>query len=152
LLEQTPQATARLMNLLRIILIAVATVISITARADFYANQMISSLGNFQVDASGSHVEISKTNDQAVFEVIWRGGDGVKTIDGSVTKEESLTSDWFVFPESASRIWLFDGKDLFVVVKTEKSSGVFSGQEHFENCPKQVEDALPQKVQKRYFN
>ncbi|HZF00425.1 MAG TPA: hypothetical protein VE344_00865 [Methylomirabilota bacterium] len=145
MLEQTSQATARLMNFGKIILILAVLVISITSRADSF-NQMIRSLGSFQLDSSDDRVEITKTNNQVVFKVTLEHG------RSSVLSDNDLKNGWFVFLENSLRVWVFDGQDLWVFQQTEKSSGLYSDEEHFVNCPKQVQDALLSKVRERYFN
>lgn len=146
--EQTSQTTAGLMRFFGIILIAVALVFSVTSRADSATNQLIRSLGNFQLDNSGSRLEILKTNDdQTLLKVKWQLDSGY----AAVAPGNSLNDEWFVFVENSSRVWIFDGKDLAVAWQKGIQVKISSSPEEFKNCPKQVREALPPKVQKRYF-
>jgi hypothetical protein len=146
LLEQTAQTAARLMKFFRAILIAAALIVSTSSHAGSVTNQFVRSLGNFQLENSGDRLEISKTNSQIVFKVTLKSDGG----ESSISDSNGLKDGWFIFPE-ISRIWIFDGKHLRVVLKTEKSLAISDSQEKFKNCPKQVQDALPSKVREKYF-
>jgi hypothetical protein len=57
---------------------------------------------------------------------------------------------WFVFIESSSRIWLFDGEShLDLVHRTEKGISRNSVVAVFDTCPKAVWEALPEAVRRK---
>jgi hypothetical protein len=64
---------------------------------------------------------------------------------------------WFVFVESASRVWLFDGKkDLSVLVMSDKNwrgslADDPTAAEDLKACPQEVRQALPEVVRKSLF-
>ncbi len=67
-------------------------------------------------------------------------------------------SAWFAFVESASRVWIFDGKeDLCVLLMTEKNWTLAEAADpaapvNLKACPREVRKALPEMVRIKYFN
>jgi hypothetical protein len=132
------------MNFGKIILICAALVISITSRADSFG-KMIQSLGNYPLDNSGSRLEVYTTNNEVLFKANLANGSGISS-------DNELKNGWFIFPESAGQVWVFDGTDLSVVLATEKNLSISDSQENYRDCPKQVQDALPSKFRAKYFS
>jgi enamine deaminase RidA (YjgF/YER057c/UK114 family) len=141
LLEQTSQATARLMIYLRTILATAALVFSLTSYAGSVTNQFVRSLGNFQLENPNARLETWKTNDEVICKV---------TREPNTATVNGLKNGWFVFPENSTNVWVFDGRNLWLILETEKESNV-SSRKDFENCPKQVQDALPEKIKAKYL-
>jgi hypothetical protein len=83
--------------------------------------------------------------------VTWRSGGVAQT--HKMTSEHWKPKAWFVFVESASRIWMFDGKkSLRVLLITEKKSSNSDAAEDLKACPKEVRQALPDAIRKKYFD
>lgn len=55
-------------------------------------------------------------------------------------------SGWFVFAETASRIWVFDGKALSLQASSDDYVVASDTQSALEHCPSQVRQALPQQL------
>jgi hypothetical protein len=92
-----------------------------------------------QVDITATEGDASRLS----VSVKWRSGDGAKF---SVTQV-----GWFVFIESASRVWVFDGDHLSLLHFHAKSLWCESKPEITKTCPEQVRDVLPESFRKKYF-
>ena len=70
----------------------------------------------------------------------------------AVTEKGFFKKDgWFVYVESPTRIWTFDGdRQLDLVVQSKTQSGRYSAATKgvFETCPSVVWDAVPESVRK----
>ena len=84
------------------------------------------------------------------FSVTWVSGKSRETI--AVTDKGFFKKDgWFVYVESPTRIWTFDGDhQLDLVVQSKTQSGRYSvvTKGVFEACPPVVWDAVPESVRK----
>jgi uncharacterized protein YceK len=58
---------------------------------------------------------------------------------------------WFVYIETSSRVWFFDGDRLCFAERGDRTVDTGLTAEALEQCPKQVRAALPDLVQERYF-
>lgn len=88
----------------------------------------------------------ASTNGHPDVSVTWRAGGVTDTASRSM-----IHAGWFAFVEQPSRVWIFDGDALSLLERRDKSVSDSSSAEAFKSCPKPVKDALPEKIQKRYF-
>jgi hypothetical protein len=100
-----------------------------------------------RLDAKGSNLEfIRAENGRSSWMVTWRDDGGHESV--SMSKEGFFKAQgWFVYIESASRIWLFDGVRQLDLL--HRSPGRIDRQSIvakslFETRPQEVWDALPQ--------
>ncbi|MEW6306533.1 MAG: hypothetical protein AB1705_23960 [Verrucomicrobiota bacterium] len=112
--------------------------------------QFLRSVGSLSLSDAQVHalVTVSKsTNAFPTVSVTWRAG-GVATDANS----KSMTqAGWFVFAEQPARIWVFDGDGLSLLERSDKALSDSSSPEAFKRCPRQVREALPERIRKRYF-
>lgn len=83
--------------------------------------------------------------------------DGDRSV--SRTSYQHLKPDaWFAFVESASRVWIFDGKEDLCVLSMDGTSWSLAEASdpaapvHPNACPEEVRHALPEIVSSKYFN
>ena len=88
----------------------------------------------------------ARTNAHPKVSVTWRAGDVTDSASKPMTH-----AGWFVFLEKPTRVWVFDGDVLSLLERQNKTVSDSSSAEVFKSCPKQVRDALPEKIRKRYF-
>ncbi len=139
------------MNAHRIILafLLVAIPAPTSVRAGESGRHFLRSVGTLsESDAKVRAVVIAtaSTNAHPNVSVTWRAGD----VTDSASKPMNHAG-WFVFVEQPSRIWIFDGDGLSLLERRDKTVSDSSSAEVFKSCPKSVRDALPEKIQKRYF-
>jgi hypothetical protein len=111
--------------------------------------------GSMLLNEAGKQMSVAvstfdNAKQQLCLKVTWHSGD--------VTHSDSMESFhltpnlWFVFVEDASRTWIFDGQSqLRVLLTTEKHYTNSEGQSELNKCPKEVREALPDSVRKKYF-
>lgn len=139
------------MNAHRIILAItlVAILASTSVRAVESDRHFLRSVGTVsQSDAQVRAVvtATASTNAHPDVSVTWRSGDVTDSASKTMTH-----AGWFVFVEQPSRVWIFDGDALSLLERRDKTVSDSSSAEVFKSCPKPVRDALPEKIQKRYF-
>ena len=102
--------------------------------------------GNYELDNSGSRLEISKfANGRLSITTAWNTGGKISFRFGSPTNAQ----DWFVYVENPNMIWLCDGTRFEAFMHDPYGSGAGSVDANlFETCPKEVRDALPETVRK----
>lgn len=103
------------------------------------------------LDIQGSTLEFPVAKDgRQSFSVTWVAGTSRETfsvIDKGFFKRDG----WFVYIESPTRIWTFDGeRQLDLVVQSKVLHGRYSVAHNavFETCPAAVWDAVPDSVRK----
>ncbi|HEV8542698.1 MAG TPA: hypothetical protein VGR78_09940 [Verrucomicrobiae bacterium] len=106
--------------------------------------------GHYSLDAQGSAVTITQEPAGSwTLKVTWRSGDATS----SVAPEDCIRGEgWFVFVETPSRIWVFNGIDEGVLLSnSEKESGAkWFPRAALGNCPQKFWDALPQEIRAKY--
>ncbi len=121
-----------------------------------YAGDFFRTGGGTTVNEGGKQITITVStqqdaNGQLYPTVKWRSG-GV-TLTHEMTSELLKPKAWFVYVESGSRIWMFDGKrSLRVLLITEKESINSDSAEDLKACPKEVRQALPEAIRRKYFD
>lgn len=103
------------------------------------------------LDTNGSTFDFPKAKDgRQSFSVTWVSGKSRQTI--AVTDKGFFKKDgWFVYVESPTRIWTFDGERLLDLVSrdgTHKGRYSVATKGVFETCPSGVWDALPESARK----
>jgi len=112
--------------------------------------------GGTTMNEGGKQITITVSTQQDVSgqlypTVTWRAGGVTQTHE--MTSEQLKPKAWFVFVESGSRIWMFDGKrSLRVLLITESKSSNSDSAEDLKACPKEVRQALPDAIRKKYFD
>jgi hypothetical protein len=86
------------------------------------------------------------TNAHPNVSVTWRAGDVTDSASKPMTH-----AGWFVFAEQSTRVWVFDGDALSLLERHDKTVSDSSSAEALKDCPKQVMDALPEKIRNRHF-
>jgi hypothetical protein len=123
-------------------------------RADqIETNSFIREKGKYTFDEKGSSIEVITAKDgKPSLEISFnRRGDGWTGLSKwSFNKEGILRADgWFVFVESANRLWVFDGKTSLAVLETDDKGNALVKEcdpEAAVVCPTRVKEALPTKV------
>jgi hypothetical protein len=87
-------------------------------------------------------VAVSDAKPSPVVNIVWMSsghhwGSSTSTMQGS---------GWFVYAETPSRIWVFDGKALSLQANSDDYVAAFDTQSALEHCPSQVRQALPQQL------
>ena len=103
------------------------------------------------LDTNGSRLVFTNASDGRLsFALTWISGKSRETI--AMPKEGFFKKDgWFVYVESPTRIWMFDGvRQLDLVTRSDAQKGRYSVTKKgvFETCPQTVWDALPESVRK----
>ena len=103
------------------------------------------------LDTNGSHLVFTNASDGRLsFALTWISGKSRKTI--AMPKEGFFKKGgWFVYVESPTRIWMFDGvRQLDLVTHSDAQNGRYSvtTKGMFETCPKKVWDAVPESVRR----
>jgi hypothetical protein len=104
--------------------------------------------GTITLDTNGSCLLFTNASDGKLsFALTWvtptGGRDTVSMPDAGYFKQDG----WFVYVESPSRIWTFDGdRQLDVITPDGKNAVTMPGV--FETCPQTVWDAVPESVRR----
>jgi hypothetical protein len=128
-----------------------ATAFSRSALADTPRTGFIRKAGTVTLDANGSRLVFTNASDGRLsFALTWISGKSLDTI--AMSKEGFFKKDgWFVYVESPTRIWMFDGvRQLDLVTHSEAHNGRYSVTTKgiFETCPQAVWDAVPESVRR----
>jgi hypothetical protein len=107
------------------------------------------------LDTNGSTLDFPKAKDgRQSFSVTWVSGKSRETL--AVMEKGFFKKDgWFVYIESPTRIWTFDGdRQLDLVSRGGAHKGRYSvaSKGVFETCPPAVWDAVPELVRKVLHN
>ena len=126
--------------------LALAAALSGTAVADEPTTGFVRKADALTLDKSGSKLEFPKAKDGRLsFSCTWVAGNSRETI--AMPREGFFKKDgWFVYIESPTRIWMFDGaSQLDLVMHTGAASGRYpvTAKGVFETCPQKVWDAIP---------
>src|SRR4051812_37111565 len=128
-----------------LITLLLATTFAWSASAGTPTTGFIRESGTYLVDTNGSQIDLSKLKDGILTFSLTR-------IDGKSRETISLPKfskhgGWFVFIESPTRIWTFDGgRQLDVLTPSGRYS--VAAKEYFDTCPKVVWDALPESARR----
>ncbi|HVY68444.1 MAG TPA: hypothetical protein VHH73_00855 [Verrucomicrobiae bacterium] len=112
----------------------------------------LSAEGEFTLRGAKATVTVSarkNADDFPTIEIKWPMTDGT----GSTT-HSAKRGDWFVFAEQPNRVWIFDGEVLILDENAEKSSSsktmsTLSSSKAFQSYPKEVREALPDRVREK---
>lgn len=131
-------------------LIIASTLVATQLSAAVPEDGFIRTTGQYSLDEKGSTLTIAmRPAGSWSLKVTWRSGD----VASSATPDDCLRSvGWFVFVEQPNRIWIFDGVDAGTLLSRsdkELRDSSFST-EILASCPKEVWDALPEKVRSKY--
>ncbi len=101
--------------------------------------------GVYLMDTNGSQVEVSRTvGSQLALSVIRISDHGRDTIN---VPKFSNHKDWFIYMESPSRIWTFDGhRQLDAITPQGRYAVTMPGV--FKTCPQTVWEAVPESVRR----
>jgi hypothetical protein len=116
------------------------------AESDHRFLRSVETISQSDAQVSAVVTATQRTNASPNVSVTWRAGD----VTDSASKLTAYAG-WFVFVEQPSRVWFFDGDALRLLERRVKFVSDSSSEEVFKSCPKVVRDALPEKIQKRYF-
>ena len=114
-------------------------------------DEVIRKAGHYSLDAKGSELTITK-DEAGVFSLTatWRSGNAHSSSTSSTS--QSVQESWFVYVESPTRLWVFDGVDQgLLLTHTEKESGSKAyPRAALRDCPAKFWDALPQVLRAKY--
>ncbi len=121
------------------------------ALADQPKTGFIRAADTVTLDTNGSCLVFTNASDGRLsFAFTWISGTGRETI--AMLKEGFFKKDgWFLYVESPTRIWMFDGiRQLDLVTHSKAQNGRYSVTMKgvFETCPQKVWDALPESVRR----
>jgi len=135
-------------RIVRAITLAAALISGLSSAAE-NDRHFLRSIGAFSLSNAKVHTDVTvstSTNQYPTVSIVWRSGD----VTTSNTKPMTKTG-WFVFAEQPTRVWVFTGEILSLVEQTDETVSDSSSVEAFKTCPKQVRDALPEEIRRRYF-
>jgi hypothetical protein len=97
-------------------------------------------------DVSGTELTVTakSVEQKTILTLSWRQG-AMQDSNTMPLKQDG----WFLFVESISRTWVFDGETLSLVHHTPKSLSRESTADALSTCPKEVLEALPDAVRSR---
>jgi len=131
--------------------LVLAAAFSSVALAQMPTTDFVREPNTVALDKGGSCLEFPKAKDGRLsFAVTWVEGNSRTTV--SKPQEGFFKKDgWFVYVESPTRVWLFDGiGQLDLVTKSKSQSGIYSVTTKgvFETCPQKVWDAIPDSLRR----
>ena len=111
------------------------------------APKFISSIGSFELFSKQITVNVFETQDNRInYTVRRRETNGVETV-GPQAQPIAKDRPWFIYPASASEIWIYDGdKDVLLMEFSDKHtavSDIASVPDLLQRAPPQFSNRLP---------
>ena len=138
---------------LRLFLFLLAFVAGIDAHAEnIQTNSFIRKKGTYVFDQNGSSIEVITAKDNVLsLAVEFRERGKSSSVSQKLAFSESgilRAEGWFVFFESANRLWIFDGKKSLSVIEADQTKTLVKecDSKAAVVCPARVKDALPTEV------
>jgi hypothetical protein len=135
--------------MIRAFIITLTLAISLSCLAESGTNSQgfIRKLGGYPLSDTSTNrltiVAAKGTDGKLSVTLTWNASD-------SVTKP--LRDGWFIYPaRTMHRFWVFDGDTLSLLSHTASGISDESNPEVDKTCPKEVRDALPESIRKKYF-
>ena len=127
------------------LIIAAILALAFSASAAMPKTGFIRDTGVFLTDTNGSQVEVASVADSRFALSVTRTVG--KSHDTISVPKFSKQAGWFVYIESPTRIWTFDGeRQLDVITSDGRRAVTMPGV--FDTCPKTVWDSVPESVRK----